>query len=113
MREASKRSRAAARQALRSSSGARSRAAASAGTSLRRCPVTPSSTISGTDPTGTATTGVPVASASTITRPNGSGHRRGFSRAQEPPSSSSLSRAPSSPTYSTAEHSSGLTAASK
>jgi hypothetical protein len=35
--------------------------------------------------------GVPVASASTITRPNGSAHWIGFTRAKEPPRSSSFS----------------------
>jgi hypothetical protein len=91
-----------------------SRSAAASGRPLeRRKPVTPSSTISGAEPTGVATTGVPVASASIITRPNGSAHCMGFRRANESPTSSSLSAQPSSPRNSTSEHSSGLTSASK
>jgi hypothetical protein len=63
--------------------------------------VTSGVTSSGADPHGVATTGVPQASASTITSPNGSGHARGFRRQLASASSASLSRAPTSPTYST------------
>ncbi|MNY83581.1 hypothetical protein D3C86_2264500 [compost metagenome] len=48
-------------------------------------PVTPGSMISGTDPQFQATTGVPQAMASIITRPNGSGQAMGNSRALAPP----------------------------
>ena len=41
------------------------------------CPVTPSTTTSGTEPARHATTGVPVAIASTIVSPNGSGQSIG------------------------------------
>ena len=44
-------------------------------------PVTPSSTISGTEPQRQAMTGVPQAMASIITRPNGSGQSIGNSSA--------------------------------
>ncbi len=47
-------------------------------------PVTPSSTISGTEPRLNAITGVPHAIASIITRPNGSGQSIGISRAVAP-----------------------------
>ena len=46
--------------------------------------VTPSRTTSGTEPSGKAITGVPHASDSTITRPNGSGQRIGMSSARAP-----------------------------
>ena len=75
--------------------------------------MTPSCTISGAEPSGEATTGVPVASASIITRPKGSAHCSGLSRATAEPSSSSFSAPPSSPTYSTSGPSSGRTSASK
>ena len=61
-----------------------------AASSSRTNPVMPSSTISGTDPHGVATTGVPQASASIITIPNGSGHAIGLSRQVAPASSSQL-----------------------
>ena len=47
-------------------------------------PVTPSSTISETEPRLKAITGVPHAIASIITRPNGSGQSIGTSRAIAP-----------------------------
>ena len=48
-------------------------------------PVTPSSTISGTEPRFQATTGVPQAIASIITRPKGSGQSMGKSSARALP----------------------------
>ena len=48
-------------------------------------PVTPSSTTSRTDPRGQAITGVPLAIASIITSPNGSGQSIGKSRARASP----------------------------
>ena len=45
-------------------------------------PVTPSSITSGTEPFRHAITGVPHASASTITSPNGSGQRIGITSAR-------------------------------
>ena len=47
-------------------------------------PVTPSSTISGTDPRLNAITGVPQAMASIMTRPNGSGQSMGTSKTVAP-----------------------------
>ena len=53
--------------------------------SATRKPVTPCSTISGAEPSGKAITGVPQASDSSITRPNGSGQRIGISNAARAP----------------------------
>ena len=53
-------------------------------------PVSPSATTSGTEPLRQATTGVPQAMASVITRPNGSGHWIGNSRADARPSRSAF-----------------------
>ncbi|MOA61610.1 hypothetical protein D3C78_1867930 [compost metagenome] len=50
-----------------------------------RNPVAPSSMISGVEPQRKATTGVPQARASIITRPKGSGQSIGKSRASAPP----------------------------
>ena len=79
----------------------------------RMKPVRPSSTISGTEPADVATTGVPQARASIITKPNGSDHWIGFSNAVAAPSSSNLPASSSSPTYSTPSPSSGSTLVSK
>src|ERR1043166_5679493 len=57
-------------------------------------PVTPSSTISGTEPFPKAMTGVPVAIASISTRPNGSGHSIGNSRAAASPRNRLFSLSP-------------------
>ena len=59
-------------------------------------PVSPSSTISGAEPSGKAITGVPQAIASVITSPNGSGQRIGMSSALAPAYSSPFS-SPTSP----------------
>ena len=64
-------------------------------------PVTPCVTISGTEPRRRATTGVPQASASAITSPNGSGQSIGKSSASALPRSSGFSASPISPTSST------------
>ena len=53
-------------------------ASASAGRSVHRYPVSPSVMISAAAPRGVVMTGVPVARASIMTRPNGSGHWIGF-----------------------------------
>jgi len=45
-------------------------------------PGAPVATISGAEPSGNAITGVPQASASTMTRPNGSAQRIGISSAR-------------------------------
>ena len=62
------------RHALRSSSPTRSIAWTIAGSVSHRKPQRPCSMSSVAAPTGRATTGVPHAMASTITRPKGSGH---------------------------------------
>ena len=74
-------------------------AAASAMASIpeTRNPVSPSVTTSGTAPIGSAITGVPHASASTIARPNGSGSRTGNSSARAPARSSALRSFETSP----------------
>ena len=51
-------------------------------------PVSPSATTSGTEPLAQATTGVPQAMASVMTRPKGSGHWIGNSNAAALASSS-------------------------
>ena len=101
MRSAWKRRSNAARHASRESSGSRDTARAPSSTSSHKNPVTPSSTISGTDPRGNAMTGVPHASASIITMPNGSGQSMGKRSARAPPRSSCLPASPISPTNST------------
>ena len=53
-------------------------------------PVTPSSTISGTEPQRNARTGVPQAMASIMERPNGSGQSTGNSSACASPRNCSL-----------------------
>ena len=57
--------------------------------------------ISGTEPRLNATTGVPQAMASIITRPNGSGQSIGTSRPIAPLRKSDFSRSLISPIYST------------
>ena len=66
-------------------------------------PVTPSSTISGTEPSFHAITGVPHAMASIITSPNGSAQSMGNSRARAPRRKRSFSSPPTSPMNSTKE----------
>jgi hypothetical protein len=64
--------------------------------------VSPASpTVSGSAAARAATTGVPQASASMITRPNGSGQSMGKSSAAALPRNSSFSCSSISPTYST------------
>src|SRR5437763_981300 len=60
-------------------------------------PVSPSTITSGTEPRGKPITGVPQASASIITSPNGSGQSIGKSKAEAPPSSLFFSARPTSP----------------
>jgi hypothetical protein len=64
-------------------------------------PVTPSTTISGTAPQRHATTGVPHAMASIMTRPNGSGQSIGKRSAAASPRRAGFSLSPISPTNST------------
>src|ERR1700730_13671306 len=64
-------------------------------------PVTPSSMTSGIDPQRNASTGVPHAMASIITRPNGSGQSTGNNRASASPRNFVFSRSLISPTNST------------
>src|SRR3954454_22016425 len=85
------------RHADRLNAEASVRAEASARVPVRMNPVTPSVTISGTDPAGDATAGGPQAEESIITSPKGSGHFRGLSIATASPRRAYLSRAPSSP----------------
>ncbi len=66
----------------------RARAATASASLETMKPVTPSSTISGTEPRFQATTGVPQAIASIITRPKGSGQSIGNRSARAPPRSS-------------------------
>ena len=76
--------------------------AATASSSLATMrPVTPSSTISGTEPHGNAITGVPHAIASIMTSPKGSGQSIGNISARALPRNSCLSRSVISPTNST------------
>ena len=63
-------------------------------------PVTPGSTISGTEPRGQAMTGVPQDMASIMTRPNGSGQSMGKSSAEALPRNEGLSSSLTSPTNS-------------
>ena len=63
-------------------------------------PVSPWSTISGTEPQRQAITGVPQAMASIITRPNGSGQSIGNSSAWALPRNADFSLSPISPTNS-------------
>lgn len=63
-------------------------------------PVTPSSSTSGTDPHGRASTGVPHASDSAITSPKGSGQSIGKTIARALPRNSDFSASVISPTYS-------------
>ena len=81
------------RQARRSSAAVAPTASTAAAMSSTTKPVTPSSMTSGTEPLRKATTGVPQASASIITRPNGSGQSIGNSKAQALPRNSSFVRA--------------------
>ena len=77
-------------------------------------PVTPGSTISGTEPLRQAITGVPADMASIITNPKGSGQSIGKSRASAPARSSLFWASSISPRNSINGWSShGLTAASK
>ena len=64
-------------------------------------PDTPSRITSGTEPQRNATTGVPHAIASIITRPNGSGQSIGNSSAAAPPRNAFFWSSPISPTNST------------
>ena len=64
-------------------------------------PVTPSSITSGTEPWRKASTGVPQAMASIITRPKGSGQSIGNSSARASPRNLVLPRSSTSPTNST------------
>ena len=75
--------------------------------------MTPSSTISGAAPRGVATTGVPDASASIITMPNGSCHAIGLRRQTASPRSSCFVAPATSPTNSMSPPSSGRTCSSK
>jgi hypothetical protein len=76
-------------------------------------PVTPGSMTSGTLPARRAITGVPHASASGITSPNGSGQVIGNSSAAAPPSNASRRRRSSSPRISTLAVSSSGSAADR
>ena len=73
------------RHARRSSAWTRLVASIASSRLLQMNPVTPWSRISGTDPPRMATTGVPHASDSIITRPKGSGQSIGNSKAVAPP----------------------------
>src|SRR5215211_3277156 len=68
-----------------------------AASSSTRNPLTPSRTTSRAAPSGNAITGVPHAIASTITSPNGSGHRIGMSTARAPREQRRLLLAPHRP----------------
>jgi hypothetical protein len=76
-------------------------------------PVTPSTTTSGTDPRRIATTGVPHAIASIMTRPNGSSQQIGNSITQARDSRSRLAIASATPKISTSLPSRGLISRSK
>ena len=78
------------RQTAGSISSSRPTAATISSTSSQTKPVTPSSMTSCTEPLRSATTGVPAAMASIITRPNGSGQRMGKTKARAPANSSRL-----------------------
>src|SRR5688500_17473469 len=68
----------------------------------------------GHGPQGRATTGVPQARASSMTRPNGSGQSMGNSNARAPPRNADLSASPISPMNSISGwSSSGATTRSK
>ena len=77
----------------RSIVGSRPTAAAIARSSSTRNPVRPSTTSSRAAPSGNAITGVPQASASTITMPNGSSQRIGISSAASAGEQRALGRA--------------------
>ena len=89
-----------ARIASRSSRCAWAAAATASSMVATRKPVAPSSMISGVEPQAKATTGVPQAMASIITRPNGSGQSMGKSRASAPPRKADFRSSPISPTNS-------------
>jgi hypothetical protein len=81
----------------RLNSRTRGTAATASSTLSTTSPVTPSSTTSGTAPHRKATTGVPLAMASIMARPNGSGQSMGKSSAAALPRNSALSESLISP----------------
>ena len=76
-------------------------------------PVTPLTMTSGTEPRRSATTGVPQAMASIMTRPNGSSQQIGNSMAQARDSRSRLAWASATPKSSTSGPSRGLISRSR
>jgi hypothetical protein len=92
-----------------SSSPSRWTAAAISFTEETTKPVSPSATTSGTDPLRQATTGVPQAMASVMTRPNGSAHWIGNSNAAALASSSVFCSWSHSPRTSTSSPNNGST----
>src|SRR5436853_2415879 len=90
--------------APRESRDSLSAAATASSSSPTTKPVSPSSTISGTEPLLNAITGVPQAIASINTKPKGSGQAMGASSAMAPLRKRDFSPSLISPTYSTSGH---------
>ncbi len=89
-------------------------AAAAPATSATRIPVTPSSMISAIEPRSKATTGVPLAIASTTLKPKGSSKSMRWSRAAAEPRNAERSSAATAPTNRTRSPSSrGATSEAK
>ncbi len=97
MRSTVKRSSTVRRQTAGSISPTRPTAATNSSKVSQTKPVLPSSTTSGTEPWRSATTGVPVAMASIITRPKGSGQVMGKTNALACANSSRLRASLTSP----------------